>query len=67
MIPNPNKYALTVSLPGMPSIRANAPKIGMVTTAIPDVEAMKMVNTMYSVINITINKAGGMLPTKSDE
>ena len=46
MILMPYIYALTTSLPGMFTITAKAPMIGIVSTAIPELELMKRENTI---------------------
>ena len=41
----PYRYELTISLPGMLTIIANAPMMGMVNTAIPEVDCIKREKT----------------------
>ena len=42
----PYMYEFTISLPGTLTNMANAPMMGMVNTAIPDVDCMKIENTI---------------------
>ena len=63
MIPIPNKYAFTISLPGTFTNIANEPITGMVRTAIPDEEEMNKVKTVNSNKVIIINNEGGMVLT----
>ena len=46
MIPIPNRYAFTISLPGTFTKTASAPMIGIVSTAIPEEEEMNSVNSI---------------------
>ncbi len=67
MIPIPNRYAFTISLPGTFTNTANAPMIGMVNTAIPDEEEMNKVNNMYKASIKIMNSTGGILPASCAE
>ena len=60
MMPIPNKYAFTISRPGTPATTASEPMMGIVTTAIPDVDEMKSVKIRYITSSKIINNAGGM-------
>lgn len=42
----PYMYEFTISLPGTFTMMANAPMMGMVNTAIPDEDCMKIENTI---------------------
>ena len=46
MIPIPIIYEFTISLPGIFTIMARAPMIGIVRTAIPELDCMKSEKTM---------------------
>ena len=60
MVPIPNKYAFTISRPGIFTIMANAPMIGIVSTAIPEDEltgiAKKKKKSMTIIIKIIAGK-----------
>ena len=46
IIAMPYMFELTISLPGMFTMMANAPIIGMVNTAMPDVDCIKSEKTI---------------------
>ena len=63
IMPIPNKYAFTISLPGTFTIIARAPIIGMVSTAIPDEEDIKRVNKANMNSKAIMKREGGILLT----
>ena len=67
MMPIPNKYAFTISLPGTFTKVASPPMIGIVKTAIPEEEEMNRVKIIKSKSINNINKTGGNEPARFAE
>ena len=59
IIPIPNKYAFTISLPGTCTSVASEPMIGIVKTAIPEEEEMNNVKMIYKKNKVRMKMAGG--------